>query len=48
VDDTSGSGILKVLLEYIKSLDLTIENVRVQGYGNGSNMKGKEKGPDTI
>jgi hypothetical protein len=44
VDDTSGLGLFKVLLESMESIGLNIEDIRFQGYDNGSNMKGKEKG----
>jgi hypothetical protein len=33
-----------VLQEELKSLDLDIDNVRGQGYDNGSNIKGKHQG----
>ena len=41
VDGTSGLGLFNVLLEALQSLDLNIDDVRGQGYDNGSNMKGK-------
>ncbi|KAI4990866.1 hypothetical protein ZWY2020_039237 [Hordeum vulgare] len=41
VDDTSGLGIFKVLLESLESFGLNIKDIRGQGYDNGSNMKGK-------
>ncbi|CAO2821129.1 unnamed protein product [Amaranthus hypochondriacus] len=44
VDDTSGLGLLNVLLNVCKSLDLDIDDIRGQGYDNGSNMKGKHQG----
>ena len=44
VEDTSGLGIFKVLIDSMKSFDLNIDAIRCQGYGNGSNMKGKYKG----
>ncbi|PUZ56804.1 hypothetical protein GQ55_5G365600 [Panicum hallii var. hallii] len=44
VDDTSGEGLFNSLLDSIKSFGLNIEDVRGQGYDNGSNMKGKHKG----
>jgi hypothetical protein len=44
VDDTSGLGLFNVLLDALQSLDLNIDNVRGQGYDNGSNMKGKHQG----
>ena len=47
VDDTSGLGLFNVLLDALRSLDLNIDDVRGQGYDNGSNMKGKHKGAKT-
>ena len=44
VDDTSGLGLFNVLQVILKSLDLSITDVRGQGYDNGSNMKGKHQG----
>jgi hypothetical protein len=44
VDDTSGVGLFNVLLDALQSLDLNIDDVRGQGYDNGSNMKGKHQG----
>ncbi|XP_066310965.1 uncharacterized protein [Miscanthus floridulus] len=44
VDDTSGSGLFNVLVDSIKSFGLNIDDIRGQGYDNGSNMKGKHKG----
>uniref|UniRef100_A0ACD5WKP3 Uncharacterized protein n=1 Tax=Avena sativa TaxID=4498 RepID=A0ACD5WKP3_AVESA len=44
VDDTSGLGLFNVLLDTLDSLDLNIDNVRGQGYDNGSKMKGKNQG----
>jgi hypothetical protein len=44
VDETSGLGLLNVLMDALKSYGLNIDNVRGQGYDNGSNMKGKNQG----
>ena len=44
VVDTSGKGLFNELVSAIKSLELDINDVRGQGYDNGSNMKGKEQG----
>ncbi|GJZ76130.1 zinc finger MYM-type protein 1-like protein [Tanacetum coccineum] len=44
VDDTTGQGLFDVTHEELKSLDLDIDDVRGQGYDNGSNMKGKHRG----
>ena len=43
-DDTSGLGLFNELLNACKSLDLNVDDVRGQGYDNGSNMKGKHQG----
>jgi hypothetical protein len=44
VDDTSGLGLFNVLVDSMKSFGLNIEDIRGQGYDNGSNMKGKHQG----
>ncbi|BAF30067.1 Os12g0565800, partial [Oryza sativa Japonica Group] len=44
VDDTSGSGLFNVLVDSIKSFGLNVDDIRGQGYDDGSNMKGKHKG----
>jgi hypothetical protein len=44
VDDRSGLGLFNVLLDAIESYGLNINDVRGQGYDNGSNMKGKKQG----
>jgi hypothetical protein len=44
VNDTTGQGLFDVLEEELKKLDLDINNVRGQGYDNGSNMKGTHQG----
>ena len=44
VDDTTGEGLFNVLLQVLQTLGLDIDNIREQGYDNGSNMKGKFKG----
>ncbi|XP_050130318.1 uncharacterized protein LOC126606952 [Malus sylvestris] len=44
VEDTSGQGLFNELQDVLKSLNLDIDNVRGQGYDNGSNMKGKHQG----
>ncbi|KAL0437597.1 UNVERIFIED_CONTAM: Zinc finger MYM-type protein 1 [Sesamum radiatum] len=47
VDDTSGLGLFRELLGALESLDLNVNDVRGQGYDNGSNMKGKKQGVQT-
>ncbi|KAK4593670.1 hypothetical protein RGQ29_017677 [Quercus rubra] len=44
VDDTSEKGLFNEIISVIKSLELDINDVRGQGYDNGSNMKGKKQG----
>jgi hypothetical protein len=44
VNDTTGQGLFDVLENELKCLDLDIDDVRGQGYDNGSNMKGKHQG----
>ncbi|GKG03980.1 zinc finger MYM-type protein 1, partial [Tanacetum coccineum] len=41
VNDTTGQGLFDVTQTELKALDLDIDDVRGQGYDNGSNMKGK-------
>ena len=47
VDDTSGLGLFNELKSALASLGLNIDDVRGQGYDNGSNMKGKHQGVQT-
>ncbi|KAK9690129.1 hypothetical protein RND81_09G106900 [Saponaria officinalis] len=44
VNDTTGLGLFIELQKVLKSLNLNIDDVRGQGYDNGSNMKGKHQG----
>nr|XP_011468653.1 PREDICTED: zinc finger MYM-type protein 1-like [Fragaria vesca subsp. vesca] len=44
VNDTTGQGLFEELKNVLHHLDLDINDVRGQGYDNGSNMKGKHKG----
>ncbi|PWA46018.1 zinc finger MYM-type protein 1 [Artemisia annua] len=44
VDNTTGQGLFDVTHDELESLDLDIDDVRGQGYDNGSNMKGKHRG----
>ncbi|XP_031116757.1 uncharacterized protein LOC116020421 [Ipomoea triloba] len=44
VNDTTGQGLFEVLQNVLTSLDLDIDNVRGQGYDNGSNMRGRHQG----
>ncbi|KAM3750799.1 hypothetical protein ACB098_04G061300 [Castanea mollissima] len=44
VEDTSRKGLVNEIINVIKSLELDINDVRGQGYDNGSNMKGKKQG----
>jgi hypothetical protein len=47
VDDTLGLGLFNELNSALASLHLNIDDVRGQGYDNGSNMKGKHQGVQT-
>ncbi|XP_042410187.1 zinc finger MYM-type protein 1-like [Zingiber officinale] len=44
VNETSGLGLFTELKNILNNLELDIDNIRGQGYDNGSNMKGKHKG----
>ncbi|XP_053575281.1 zinc finger MYM-type protein 1-like [Bombina bombina] len=44
LQETTGAFIAETLLEQLKLIQLPIENLRGQGYDNGSNMKGKQNG----
>uniref|UniRef100_A0ACD5VFM8 Uncharacterized protein n=1 Tax=Avena sativa TaxID=4498 RepID=A0ACD5VFM8_AVESA len=44
VDDTSGLGLYNMLIDSLESVGLNVNDVRGQGYDNGSNMKGKNQG----
>ncbi|KAI3737329.1 hypothetical protein L2E82_27327 [Cichorium intybus] len=47
VDDTTGKGLFDVTHDELKSLGLDIDDMRGQGYDNGSNMRGKHQGVQT-
>ena len=44
VDDTTGKGLFDEIINVINILELDINDIRGQGYDNGSNMKGKHQG----
>lgn len=44
VDDKSGEGLFFTIQDALVSFGLEIDDVRRQGYDNGSNMEGKNKG----
>ncbi|XP_074563704.1 uncharacterized protein LOC141820319 [Curcuma longa] len=39
VDDTSGKGLFDTLITILKEIQLDVQDIRGQGYDNGSNMK---------
>ncbi|XP_022883699.1 uncharacterized protein LOC111400521 [Olea europaea var. sylvestris] len=44
VNDTTGLGLATELQKALIKIDLDIDDIRGQGYDNGSNMSGKHKG----
>ncbi|XP_069502679.1 zinc finger MYM-type protein 1-like [Ambystoma mexicanum] len=42
--ETTGASMTDTILHQLQEMSLPIENLRGQGYDNGSNMKGKENG----
>lgn len=42
--DTTGAGLMSFILEELDKINLDINNLRGQGYDNGSNMRGKNNG----
>ena len=44
VDETTGRGLFDEIINVINILELDINDIRGQGYDNGSNMKGKHQG----
>jgi hypothetical protein len=44
VDDTSGLSLFNTMIDPMESFRLNIDDIRGQGYDNGSNMKGKHQG----
>ena len=44
VDDTSGKGLFDAIIDELKIVGLDINDLKGQGYDNGSNMKGKHQG----
>ncbi|XP_066978824.1 zinc finger MYM-type protein 1-like [Macrobrachium rosenbergii] len=44
LQETTGAFMAETILEEFKKMDLCIDNLRGQGYDNGSNMKGKHNG----
>ena len=43
IKDTTGQGLFVAVQNKLKQFDFDIDNVRGQGYDNGSNMKGGNK-----
>lgn len=46
--DTTGAGLSSFVLEQLQQMDLDVNNIRGQGYDNGSNMRGKNCGLQKI
>lgn len=44
VTDTTGQGLATYLLDFLKSCDIELDDLRGQGYDNGANMRGKNIG----
>ena len=44
MNDTSRQGLFEELQNILKTLNLDIDDVRGQGYDNGSNMRERHKG----
>ncbi|XP_047137586.1 zinc finger MYM-type protein 1-like [Hydra vulgaris] len=44
VEKSTGGFLTKTFIEQLENFNLPIENLRGQGYDNGSNMRGKENG----
>lgn len=44
VNDTSGELLTNTLLKQLEDLKISFNNLRGQGYDNGTNMKGKKSG----
>jgi hypothetical protein len=44
VIETTGQGLYESILDFLRESNLDLHNCRGQGYDNGSNMKGKNKG----
>lgn len=42
--ESTGEFMTEVVLDKLKNMPLLVENIRGQGYDNGSNMRGKESG----
>lgn len=44
IRDSTGRGLCEIITNQLSAWNLSIENMRGQGYDNGANMKGKENG----
>lgn len=44
LQESTGAFIAETLIEQLQKMGLPLENLRGQGYDNGSNMKGKQNG----
>jgi len=44
INDSTGEGLFRCIVEKLKELNLNIKHLRGQGYDNGANMRGKHSG----
>ncbi|XP_074974011.1 zinc finger MYM-type protein 1-like [Caretta caretta] len=47
IDDTTGAGMTNALLKKLEDTGIAITDMRGQGYDNGANMRGKNRGVQT-
>lgn len=44
LQESTGASMTEKIIEHLNSMSLSVENIRGQGYDNGSNMRGKNSG----